>query len=138
MGDGPKLVRDLMSTEVATLKRNDQLSVADDVMKLGRIRHLPVLDDDGVLAGIISQRDLLHGALSKMLGYGSVARGKLMSSLPVKEVMTPDPITTTPDTPLGEAARLMHDSKLGCLPVVEGARLVGILTEGDFVRSYAD
>jgi len=137
MGEGPKRVRDLMSTEVATLMRNDQLSVADDVMSLGRIRHLPVLDDDGQLAGVLSQRDLLLGALSKVLGYGSVARGKLMASLPVKEVMTPDPITTTPDTPLAEAARLMHDNKLGCLPVVEGDRLVGILTEGDFVRSYA-
>jgi len=67
-----------------------------------------------------------------------VARGKLMASLPVKDVMTTNPITTTPDTPLREAARVMQDNKLGCLPVLEDGQLVGILTEGDFVRSYAE
>lgn len=137
MAEGPQLVRDLMTREVATVKRNDQLSLADDVMTLGRIRHMPVLDDDGALAGILSQRDLLHGALARVLGYGTVARGKLMAALPVKEVMTPDPITIGPDAPLVEAAAIMRDHKLGSLPVVEGERLVGILTEGDFVKLHA-
>jgi CBS domain-containing protein len=127
-------VRDLMSSEVVTLHRNDQLSIADDVMRLGRIRHLPVLDDDGLLVGIVSQRDLFRGALARALGYGAHAQQKLLGQLLVKEVMTNDPISIAPDAPLAEAARLMLERKVGALPVVEAGRLVGILTESDFVK----
>src|SRR5271166_179384 len=99
-------VRDLMTREVTTLKRNESLTLADDLMHLGRIRHLPVLDDEGEeLIGIISQRDLFRGALAQAIGYGQHARRKLLNSLVVKEVMKTDPTTTTPDTPLADAAR---------------------------------
>jgi len=128
-------VRDLMSAEVATVRRNDKLVIADDLMNLGRIRHTPVLDDDGdEVVGILSQRDLFRGALARAIGYGSHAQQKLLNQLAVKDVMTTDPVTTTPDTPLAEAARLMLERKIGCLPVVERGRLIGILTESDFVR----
>jgi len=128
-------VRDLMSAEVATVRRNDKLVIADDLMNLGRIRHTPVLDDEGdEVVGILSQRDLFRGALARAIGYGSHAQQKLLNQLAVKDVMTTDPVTTTPDTPLAEAARLMLERKIGCLPVVERGRLIGILTESDFVR----
>jgi len=128
-------VRDLMSSEVATVRRNDKLAIADDLMNLGRIRHTPVLDDDGdEVVGILSQRDLFRGALARSIGYGGHAQQKLMNTLAVKDVMTGDPVTTTPDTPLADAARLMLERKIGCLPVLEGGKLVGILTESDFVR----
>ena len=130
------VVADLMSKEVATLERNDRLSIADDVMKLGRVRHLPVLGEDGELVGIISQRDLLYGSLASILGYGSVARGKLLSTILVKEAMTTDPLVVAPDTAIAEAARIMTVNKIGCLPVVEGDALVGILTESDFVQLH--
>lgn len=137
MGE-PTRVRDLMSSDVATLERNDRLTIADDIMNLGRIRHLPVLDEDGGLAGILSERDLLHGALARTLGYGQHAQQKLRGIVLVKEVMTNDPKTIGPDAPLAEAAGVLAKYKIGCLPVVEGDRLVGILTEGDFVRLHAD
>jgi CBS domain-containing protein len=130
------VVADLMSKEVATLERNDRLSIADDVMKLGRVRHLPVLGEDGELAGIISQRDLLYGSLASILGYGSVARGKLLSTILVKEAMTTNPLVVAPDTAIAEAARIMTVNKIGCLPVVKGDVLVGILTESDFVQLH--
>jgi len=130
------VVADLMSKEVATLERNDRLSIADDVMKLGRVRHLPVLGEDGELVGIISQRDLLYGSLASILGYGSVARGKLLSTILVKEAMTTDPLVVAPDTAIAEAARIMVDNKIGCLPVMKGDILVGILTESDFVQLH--
>ena len=123
-----------MTREVATLGRNETLRTADDVMRLGRIRHLPVVDDDGLLAGIVSQRDLFHGGLLKALGYGSHARGQALDSLVVKEAMTTEVLTTTPDTELREAAKIMLDRKIGCLIVVEGLKIVGILTEADFVK----
>ncbi len=131
-------VRDLMTPEVTTLRRNDALSIADDVMRLGRIRHLPVLDEDGQLVGIVSQRDLFRGALARALGYGAHAQQKLLGQLVVKEVMTNDPVTIGPDAPLAEAARLMLQRKIGCLVVVEGGRLAGILTESDFVKRLAE
>ena len=130
-------VRDLISAEVTTLRRNDTLSIADDVMHLGRIRHMPVIDDDGLLVGIVSQRDLFRGALARALGYGAHAQQKLLGQLVVKEVMTNDPVTIGPDAPLAEAARLMLQRKIGCLVVLEDGRLAGILTESDFVKRFS-
>ena len=131
-------VRDVMTADPTTLKRNDKLTLADDIMLLGRIRHLPVLDDDGQrLVGIVSQRDLFRDALAQALGYGRHAQRKILDTLSVKEVMTGDVVTTSPDTSLVEAARLLTERKIGCLPVVEDERLVGILTEGDFVALVA-
>jgi CBS domain-containing membrane protein len=127
-------VRDVMSADVTTLKRNDELMIADDVMRLGRIRHLPVVDDDGTVVGIVSQRDLFRSALARAIGYGEFAQSRVMKLLKVKEVMTTEVVTIGPDASLEEAARVMWKRKLGCLVVLEGERLVGILTEGDFVR----
>jgi CBS domain-containing membrane protein len=130
-------VCDVMTEEVTTLKQNDVLTLASDIMQLGRIRHLPVLEEDGdQLVGILSQRDLFRGALARALGYGQRAQRKMLDSLRVKEVMTTDLITTGPDTPLIEAARVLMERKIGCLPVVEGGKLVGILTEADFVAMF--
>lgn len=130
-------VRELMTPAVKTLGRNDQLSLADDVMRAERIRHLPVLDEEGQLCGIVSQRDMFRGALAAALGYGELAQRKLLGTLVVKEVMTTDVVTTTPQTSIAEAARLMLERKIGCLPVVDGGRLVGMLTESDFVKVAA-
>ena len=137
MGRDAARVRDLMSSELTTLHRNEKLSIADDLMRLERIRHLPVLDEDGSVAGIVSQRDLFRSALARALGYGEHAQQRLLDQLQVKEVMTNDPVTVAPDMPLAEAARLMLDRKIGCLLVVEGSELVGILTEADFVQAFA-
>jgi CBS domain-containing membrane protein len=131
-------VRDLMTADPTTLKRNDKLTLADDIMRLGRVRHLPVLDDDGQsLVGIVTQRDLFRDALAQALGYGRHAQRKILDTLSVKDVMTTDVVTTGPDTPLIEAARLLTERKIGCLPIVESGRLIGILTEGDFVALIA-
>lgn len=130
-------VEDVMSRELFTLGRNDTLSVADDLMKQKRIRHIPVLDADGALAGIVTQRDLFRGILLRSLGYGSRAEEKLLESLVVKDAMHDDVVTTTPDTPLADAARVMLDKKIGCLPVIEDNRLVGLISEADFVERFA-
>jgi CBS domain-containing protein len=132
-------VRDWMTSEVASVRRNDKLSIADDVMRLGRVRHTPVLEDHSDdLVGIVSQRDLFRGALAGALGYGQHAQQKVMDMLVIKDIMTTDPATTTPDTPLADAARVMLERKIGCLPVLEDGRMVGILTESDFLRFVAE
>jgi CBS domain-containing membrane protein len=131
---GPQSVADLMTKEVVTLDANDTLNVADDVMGLARIRHMPVIDGDDSVVGLLSQRDLFRGALARALGYGEFAQKKLYGILKVKEVMTNDVLTVAPTTPLVDAAKIMTDRKIGCLVVIEAERLVGILTESDFVR----
>lgn len=138
MNEDVRLVADIMTRDIRTLDRNDKLSIAEDVMKQDRIRHMPVLDSDGKLCGIMSQRDLFRGILLRSLGYGSRLEEKMLDSHPVKEAMIEAPYTTTPGTPAKDAARKMMEHKVGCLPVVDDDKLVGILTEGDFVKMYSE
>ena len=129
-------VSDAMSPNVKTVERNDALSIADDVMRMARIRHIVVVDEDrpGEIAGVLSQRDLFHGALARALGYGTCGARKVLETVPVKEVMSSSPITIDAGATLAEAARRMLEHTIGCLPVIDEGRLVGIVTESDFVR----
>ena len=137
MSSIPQYVRDVMTSKVMTLERNENLRTADDVMRLGRIRHLPIVDADGSLAGIVSQRDLFHSGLVRALGFGSHAREQALDALVVKEAMKTEVLTTTPDTLLTEAAKVMLERKVGCLVVLDAKKIAGILTESDFVRLVA-
>jgi CBS domain-containing membrane protein len=131
------LVENVMSTDVFTLGRNDKLSVADDLMKQRRIRHIPVLNSNGVLCGILTQRDLFRGILLRSLGYGSRAEQKLLDSLSIKDAMHDEVLTISPESTLSDAADLMLSNKVGCLPVVDGEQLVGMISEADFVKQFA-
>ncbi len=131
-------VRDVMSRDVHTVKRNDELAIADALMKQERVRHLPVLDEDGEVCAVVSQRDLFRGALLRALGYGSRAAELMLKQVSVKEAMSAEIQTTAPDMPVADAARLMIERKIGCLPVIENGKLVGIVTETDFVRLVAE
>ncbi len=130
-------VADAMTRDVQTVDRNDRISVADELMRAGRFRHVVVLEDDGRVAGVVSHRDIVFGAVAWTLGQGRAAHDKALDAYPVKEVMSTDVATVDPGAPLREAATLMAERKLGCLPVVEGETLVGILTEGDFLYLLA-
>ena len=130
------LVRDVMTTSVITIEQNEKLVQAEETMRSHRIRHMLAVDEDKLLQGVLSQRDVFHGGLLKALGYGTRARQQALESLRVKDAMTADPITTTPTTPLREAALLMMERKIACLPVLDGERLVGIVTEGDFLLHF--
>lgn len=133
----PLTVADVMSRELETVGPNDQLLEAERLMNDHRFRHVPVIDDDDLLVGVLSQRDLFHSALLKCVGYGEHGVTKLLDMFLVKEAMKTDVVSVTPDAPLSSAADLMLERKLGCLPVLDGDRLVGILTEADFVRLAA-
>jgi CBS domain-containing protein len=126
-------VKELMSVQVATLGQGDTLDIADGIMCMGRIRHLPVLDA-GRVVGIVSQRDLFRAALGAALVFGIRRPQELMRSLEIRDVMSTPAVTVEPGAPVQQAARTMADKKIGCLPVVEGGRLVGILTEHDVLR----
>ncbi len=128
-------VRDIMVKEVATLDVNDELSLANDIIRLGRIRHLPVVEGQR-LVGIISERDLFRSSLAQALGYGTAATRDLMKTMSIKDIMISEVVTVSPETELPQAVRLMLDHKIGCLPVVENDRLVGLITETDILMQY--
>jgi CBS domain-containing protein len=132
-----KTVRDIMTTEVTTLGRNDSLQLVKDIMTLGRVRHFPVLDD-GKVVGVVSQRDLYKASLGSVMKYGEKAQRAFLEGIAVKEVMSDPPITIAPHASVQEAARLMMEKKIGCLPVLEGAKLVGIVTETDMLKLVAE
>jgi CBS domain-containing membrane protein len=116
------LVADLMTRQLRCLRETDSLADAMAAMQELFIRHIPVVDDEGRLSGLVTQRDLL--ALEHRKDTGT----------PLREVMRSDVVTVRPDTPLRAAAETMIYNKYGCLPVVEDGRLVGIITETDFLK----
>ena len=126
-------VRDYMAGHPQVLGRNDTLDLADDIMTMGRIRHLPVLNE-GELVGIISQRDMFRSAAVTALGFAVDTQKALIKTIRIKEIMTENVVTISPDATVKEAARIMLDKKIGCLPVVEGMSLIGIITETDILR----
>lgn len=128
-------VRDVMVQDVATLNINDELSLANDIIQLGRIRHLPVVEGKK-LVGIISERDLFRSSLAHALGYGTKATRDVMKTIRIKDVMVTELVTIGPEEDLKEAVRSMLGNKIGCLPVVEEGELIGLITETDVLLQY--
>jgi CBS domain-containing protein len=129
------IVARVMQRAVATLRVDDQLDLADDVMRLGRIRHMPVMD--GVrLVGIVSQRDLLAGSLARAFQIDPRQRRDFLRSVPVREVMSKNVVSVGAGATLSQAANLMIERQIGCLPVLNGeGLLVGLLTQTDLLRT---
>ena len=129
-------VRDLMTQGVFAVEAKDLLATVSDLMDERNIRHAPVVED-GKLVGLISHRDMLRYSLKGQVGALPEVERAAQLTLRAGEIMTRDVATARPDQDIREAARLMMENKYGCLPVVEESRLVGILTESDFVRFLA-
>jgi acetoin utilization protein AcuB len=108
------------------------------LMRERRVRRLPVLDESGKMVGIVSDKDLLHAAPSPATSLSVYELHYLLAKLTIKQVMSSPVISVSPDTPLEEAARVMADNKIGGLPVVEGDKLVGIITETDIFKILAE
>lgn len=119
--------------EVATLDADDTLDLADDVMRLGRVRHFPILEG-GRLVGVLSQRDLFCAAASSLLKLGHAASREWLAKIPIRTVMSKAVQSIGPDAPIAGAVDTMLGRKIGCLPVVEHGQLVGLLSETDCLR----
>jgi CBS domain-containing protein len=129
-------IRDLMQREVVTLRASDNLGLAEDLMQLARIRHLPVLSA-GIVVGIVSQRDLYRAAVSSVLQLRRSAERDWLASVPVRAVMSPKVITAAPEDSVHTAIELMLRHRIGCLPVVEHGKLVGLVSETDCLHHLA-
>lgn len=132
----PPEVRDLMTARVFTVGPLDDLEAVYDLMDTHHVRHVPVLDRDRDLVGLVTQRDLALRALGAQEDLPLSMQQEILRRRRVREIMATEVDTVEPDESLKVAAELLFENKLGCLPVVEGDHLVGILTESDFVRLY--
>lgn len=137
-GKGRVLVRDYMTKRVVSISLDETLKLAEDIMNLGNIRHLPVVKG-GKLVGVVSQRDLLRASLTSVLKHSKTVRDLFLESIHISEVMTGKVRTVTPETRIEAAARIMLKNRIGCLPVVgEEGELVGLITDTDILRAFVD
>jgi len=130
-------VRDKMSRNVITITPDQSLRMARERMRKHGIRRLPVVKD-GQLVGMVTDRDVRQAWASPATSLSTHELLYLLDRVTVQEVMTPKVLTVTPDTPLVEAARLLHDHKIGGLPVVDGRAVVGIITEMDLLEAFIE
>ena len=131
-------VHELMTKKVIALKANEPLSRAPELMDSLGVRHLPVTDGAGDLVGLLSQRDLMRHSIEGQPEIPLSTQEAVLDQTKVGDVMIQSPECVEADTELTFAAQLMLEYKYGCVPVVEGQQLVGILTESDFVRLVAE
>lgn len=131
------LVKDVMKTQLVTLNADSKLGFANDIMYLGRIRHLPVVKGEDIV-GILTQRDLYRSSLTSILTNWKENK-EFLDSVKVSEVMTKNVVTVAPDAKIEEAAQIMIDKKVGALPVVRDKnKLVGLITETDVLQFFVD
>ena len=116
------LIIERMTPNPVTVTRQTTVGQALEIVEQRKLRHLPVLDSNDLLAGIVSEKDLLRASTSD----------------PVEKVMTTDVVTVTEYATLEEAARVMADQKISSLPVMRGSRLVGIITETDLFKVFLE
>jgi CBS domain-containing protein len=136
-------VKDVMTRDPITIEPDAPIETAIETMKKKAIRHLPVVDDRDQLVGVVTDRDLRHAMFSpvvtELLGRGARRRLQGLSQevkkLRVKHVMTWVVTTTHPEATVAQAAVVMFEQRLGCLPVVKNGKLMGIVTEIDLLRA---
>lgn len=124
-------VGQFMTTDLFTVRPGDLVDLAASLMEWEHIRHVPVEDDEGRLVGLVSHRDLLR----------LIARGlseKRAEPVPVSEIMKVNVVTVAPETTALDAIAIMREHRVGCLPIVKGDRLVGVVTQADFLDAAAE
>ncbi len=130
-------VRDIMQDKIVTISAGERLSTVEDIMTLGRVRHMPVVHG-GKLVGVVSERDLLRASLSSLTSFADDARRAFLHVVEIGRVMSSPPIVIDLDAGIEDAALVMAERKIGCLPVLDGETLVGMLTETDLLRYFAE
>lgn len=130
-------VRERMTVNPLTVTETTPIFEAGELLRKNNIARLPVIKD-GKLIGIITEEDLLRVSPSQATTLSVWELNYVLSKLQVKDGMTKNPVTITPDATLEEAAMLMRDKKVGALPVVENGKLIGIITESDIFDAFLD
>ena len=132
------LVEDRMTSDPVTITTNTSLKDALELVRSKSFRHLPVLDEDGGLVGIVTEKSLVYASPTPTTTLSIFEVDYILSRTRVGQVIQGSVITVGPDLPIEEAARVMIDHRIGCLPVVEGEKLVGIISDTDIFRVFAE
>lgn len=130
-------VSDWMTRKVFTVAPDSSVSEAMNLIRSKKIKHIPVVRDEK-LKGIVSDRDIRDYSPSKATTLDVYELHYLLATAKVKEIMKSGVVTVTSDTPIEEAAILLYDRNIGCLPVMDGGRLVGIISDRDIFRALID
>ncbi len=128
-----RTVKDWMVRDPVSIGPKATVAEAEALLEARRIRHLPVMDGDR-LVGMITDRDVRLASMPRPRKEPN-HRDALLELIRVEQVMTRDPASASPDTPIAEAARLMLEHRYGGLPVIADGRLVGIITQGDLLKA---
>lgn len=126
-----------MSSKVVTIEANDTLLHATRKMKENKVKHLPVVDNSGTLVGIVTDRDLKKASASDATTLEVHELLYLLDRVSIESIMKKNVVTVDTGTALKQAAGLMVEKGIGCLPVKDGNSLVGIITRTDVLRHFA-
>jgi acetoin utilization protein AcuB len=132
------LVKDWMTKEPLVVSPKTSVGEAMRSMRENGVRHLPVVKDNDTLVGIVTQTDLLHASPSPATSLSVWEINFLLARMQVRDAMTTKVVVVDEECPLEEAALVMAEHKFGCLPVVHGKRLVGIITETDLFNIFTE
>jgi len=132
------LVKHRMTPKPFTVTTDTSLKEALELLESHPFRHLPVVDADGKLQGIVTNRSLLLSSPTSATTLSVFEVDYILSHTKIGQVMSSPAIAVEPDLPLEEAARVMIDHRIGCLPVVEGEKLVGIISDTDIFRVFVE
>ena len=132
------LVRDRMTSKPITIGTDTSLKEALDLVRSSPFRHLPVLDENDKLVGIVTEKSLVYASPTPSTTLSVFEVDYILSRTKVGQVIQGEVITVGPDLPIEEAARVMIDHRFGCLPVVKDDKLVGIISDTDIFRVFVE
>jgi len=130
-----KTIGEVMTTYLVTLRLDDTLRLADDMLNLTHVRHFPVMDGEK-LAGIVNQDDLLHASMAALVRQPKKTLRKVLGTVAVKEIMKPATTIASSDS-IYDAAEILAERGIECLLVLDEAKLVGLVTRTDLLRELA-
>jgi acetoin utilization protein AcuB len=131
-------ISDWMTKKVYTVTPDDNISTAIKLLKEKKIKHLPVVKNDATIVGILSDRDIKDYTPSKATTFEIRELNYILFTTKVREIMVKKVITAPPTMAIEEAAMIMYDNNIGCLPVVENNKIVGIISDKDLFRVLVD
>jgi len=131
-------IKDIMTTEVFVLHATQTLELVRSLMRIKHVRHVPIVEQDNTFVGLMTHRDLLAQTISHLADVDDNEQEYLDRHIHIMNIMKTDVITAEPEMDVCEAISMLLEHKYGCLPVVSDGKLVGIVTEADFLKLTQD